>query len=98
MHLAIVASTVFLISNPKNNDVDNSKSLIQNIQTLKEESQNRNVLIKNIGDITDFKWDYVYSFEPYTSKENIEKAIGFKSDKIKESVNDGDKSSYFYKG
>ena len=72
--LAIVASTVFLISNPKNNDVDNSKSLIQNIQTLKEESQNRNVLIKNIGDITDFKWDYVYSFEPYTSKENIEKA------------------------
>ncbi|MFQ7120284.1 MAG: M56 family metallopeptidase [Intestinibacter sp.] len=42
--LAIVASTVFLISNPKNNDVDNSKSLIQNIQTLKEESQNRNVL------------------------------------------------------
>lgn len=66
--LAIVASTVFLISNPKNNDVDNSKSLIQNIQTLKEESQNRNVLIKNIGDITDFKWDYVYSFEPYTQK------------------------------
>lgn len=96
--LAIVASTVFLISNPKNNDVDNSKSLIQNIQTLKEESQNRNVLIKNIGDITDFKWDYVYSFEPYTSKENIEKAIGFKSDKIKESVNEGTNQVIFTKG
>ena len=96
--LAIVASTVFLISNPKNNDVDNSKSLIQNIQTLKEESQNRNVLIKNIGDITDFKWDYIYSFEPYTSKENIEKAIGFKSDKIKESVNEGTNQVIFTKG
>ncbi|MDU2112259.1 MAG: M56 family metallopeptidase, partial [Clostridiales bacterium] len=96
--LAIVASTVFLISNPKNNDVDNSKSLIQNIQTLKKDSQNRNVLIKNIGDITDFKWDYVYSFEPYTSKENIEKAIGFKSDKIKESVNEGTNQVIFTKG
>ena len=51
-----------------------------------------------LGDITDFKWDYVYSFEPYTSKENIEKAIGFKSDKIKESVNEGTNQVIFTKG
>lgn len=96
--LVIVVFTVFLMSNPKNTNVDNSKSLIKNIQELKKDSQNKNVLVKNIRDITDFKWDYLYSFEPYTSKEDIEKAIGFKSDKIKESVNEGTNQVIFTKG
>ena len=96
--LVLASSILFLISNPKNNNLNNSKYLIENIKLLEQKSENDNVLVKDIGDLTDFKWDYLYNFSPYTSKENIEKAIGFKSNKIKESVNEGMNQVIFTKG
>ncbi|MGM9533035.1 M56 family metallopeptidase, partial [Intestinibacter sp.] len=76
--LIITSSTLFLISNPKNNDLDNSKSLVKNIEALEQKSENKNVLIEDLAELTDFEWDYLYSFSPYASKEDIESAIGFK--------------------
>lgn len=86
--LVVVVSTVFLISNPKDNALDNAESLIKNTKILHEQSENKYVLVKDIGDLTDFEWDYLYNFSPYTSKKDIEAAIGFESDEIKETVNE----------
>lgn len=37
-----------------------------------------------INEVIPFKWDAVYTFGPYTSKEDIESVIGFRSPDIKE--------------
>lgn len=43
-----------------------------------------------LNDIVPFQWDAVYTFEPYQSKESIEKTIGFKSAAVKENnINEG---------
>lgn len=39
--------------------------------------------------LTPFEWDAVYTFSPYTSKEEIEDAIGFSSISIEETVSEG---------
>jgi hypothetical protein len=43
----------------------------------------------NLREITPFKWDVAYSFPPYTSKEDIYKTVGYKWDRISETVNEG---------
>lgn len=42
-----------------------------------------------LNEIVPFEWDTVYTFPPYTSHSEIEKIIGFKSNSIKETVNEG---------
>lgn len=42
-----------------------------------------------LSDITPFAWDTVYSFDPYTTKEEMEKVLGFKSRHLKEAVSEG---------
>lgn len=42
-----------------------------------------------LNEIVPFDWDTVYTFDPYTSKKEIEEAIGFKSNSIKETVSEG---------
>ena len=39
--------------------------------------------------IIPFDWDMVYTFAPYTSKEEIEKTIGLYSDVIQETISEG---------
>ncbi|MBQ7860296.1 MAG: hypothetical protein IJ347_09225 [Faecalibacterium sp.] len=39
--------------------------------------------------VTPFVWDTVYTFSPYTSKEEIARVIGFSSISIKETVSEG---------
>ncbi|MBS4959434.1 MAG: hypothetical protein KHZ62_01255 [Clostridiales bacterium] len=41
-----------------------------------------------LNEIVPFAWDKVYTFGPYTSKEEIQKEIGFHSNAIKESVSE----------
>ncbi|USK68529.1 hypothetical protein [Peribacillus asahii] len=43
----------------------------------------------NLLDITPFEWDVVYSFKPYTTKDDIYETVGYKWDTISESVNEG---------
>lgn len=43
-----------------------------------------------LNEVVPFEWDSVYMPDPYASKENIEKLIGFKSASIKENwINEG---------
>lgn len=62
--------------------------------------------IENLSKFTLFKWDTLYSFTPYTSKEKIYETIGYKWDDISETVSeemnqivfidDGKVVCYFY--
>ncbi len=42
-----------------------------------------------LNEVVPFKWDTLYSFEPYASEDQIEEIIGFKSRSIKETVSEG---------
>lgn len=35
-----------------------------------------------LGDLTEFEWDYLYTFSPYTPKETMEEVVGFESKDI----------------
>ena len=63
----------------------------QNEDLLKEEvlSLAASVDTVNLREITPFKWDVAYSFPPYTPKEDIYKTVGYKWDRISETVNEG---------
>lgn len=54
--------------------------------------------IITLNEVVPFDWDVVYTFEPYTSKEEIEKKIGFKSVSIRETVNEGMVQLLFVRG
>lgn len=60
----------------------NNKSLCKSIEAITASEI-------NLTDIVPFQWDTVYTFTPYTSKDTIEKVIGFKSDDIQETINEG---------
>lgn len=51
-----------------------------------------------LNEIVPFDWDTVYTFNPYTDKETIEKAIGIKSNLIKEVKNETMVQLIFVKG
>lgn len=45
-----------------------------------------------------FEWSTVYTFDPYVTRSEIEKIIGFKSNAIQETVNEGMVQLLFVKG
>lgn len=69
----------------------NNYHLKQNMQTISESEVTLNSVVP-------FEWDTVYTFPPYTSKAKIEKIIGFESNEIKETVNEGMVNLLFVKG
>ena len=72
-------------------DKDTVKQLITNTHSL-------NKYFK-LNEVVPFDWDIVYTFQPYTPKENIEEIIGFKSSSIKENnINEGMVHLLFVKG
>lgn len=52
----------------------------------------------SLDEVVPFKWDKVYTFAPYTSKEEIEETIGLSSSAITETVNEGMVQLIFVKG
>lgn len=48
-----------------------------------------NVKTINLIDISLFKWDTIYSFSPYTPKRDIYDIVGYKWDRISETVSEG---------
>ena len=42
----------------------------------------------NLQELTEFEWDLLYVFGPYTSKKEIEEVIGFESDNITDNMAD----------
>lgn len=70
----------------------NNKKLENSIKSIQSDN------IK-LNEVVPFEWDVVYTFEPYASKESIEKIIGFKSNSIKENnINEGMVHLLFVKG
>lgn len=51
-----------------------------------------------LNEVVPFAWDAVYTFAPYTSKEQIEAEIGFRSNRIRETVSEGMTQLVFVKG
>jgi hypothetical protein len=50
------------------------------------------------NDIVPFEWDKVYTFDPYTTEQEIEEIIGFESNDITETVSEGMTQLLFIKG
>lgn len=51
----------------------------------------------SLSDLATFEWDTMYNFVPFTTKERIEEVIGFSSDDIKETFNEGHTQLIFVK-
>lgn len=41
-----------------------------------------------LSDLTPFQWDYVYSFDPYTSREEMENVLGFSDSRLKQTASE----------
>lgn len=51
-----------------------------------------------LNEIVPFEWNKVYTFDPYTTKQEIERIIGFQSNNISETVSEGMTQLIFVKG
>lgn len=56
-----------------------------------------NADIEDLSQFTPFKWDTLYSFAPYTPKEEVYKIIGYRWDNLSETVNEGMNQIVFVK-
>ncbi len=70
----------------------NNYSLLQNIQKLTE-IKPKSITLQ---ELTDFEWDYVYNFAPYTNQKYIEDMIGMKSCIPLYFRGDGDETSILF--
>lgn len=60
-----------------------------NNHKLQKAVQSLEADVVNWNDVVPFDWETVYTFDPYTTIEEIEKTIGFSSRSIQETVNEG---------
>jgi len=70
----------------------NEKLLKKHIKSIDE-----SVETVNLSDVTPFEWDLVYSFSPYTPREEIYETVGYQWDRILETVNEGMNQLVFLK-
>ncbi|MEH7238021.1 hypothetical protein [Bacillus sp. JJ1562] len=63
---------------------------VKNEELLREQvlSIGQSVETINLTDVTPFKWDTAYSFSPYTPKKEIYETVGYKWDRIRETVSE----------
>lgn len=59
-----------------------------NDNRLEDAVRNLSAETITLEDLVPFEWDIVYTFAPYTSREDIADAIGFDSPEIKETVSE----------
>lgn len=80
-----ILSVVVLISLLKKDLWEVNEELLKDEVLSIEES----IETVNLSDITPFEWDIVYSFDPYTPKDTIYETVGYKWERISETVNEG---------
>ena len=92
--VALIMLLIILFISQKKNEIWEV-----NEDLLKEEVLSINQALKtvNLADITPFEWDIAYSFDPYTSKDQIYETVGYKWDDIVETVNEGMNQIVFMK-
>lgn len=78
--ILIIALAYIAIGNPM--VFFNNQKLKREVTAIKSDNV-------KLNEIVPFEWDTVYTFEPYTNKEQIEDVIGFKSYSIQETVSEG---------
>lgn len=69
-----------------------------NNRRLKQTLTSLNAQTVALNEIVPFRWDVVYTFDPYQPKEDMEKIIGFKSSALCETVSEGMVQLVFVKG
>lgn len=92
--IVFIIICTFLAFKLKGKDIklsNNTKKLEVN---LKSNLNKENSVCK---DLFDFDYDKVYVFQPYLSKREMEKEIGFKYNKLRETVNEGMMNILFVK-
>ncbi|MCC3357049.1 hypothetical protein [Bacillus sp. REN16] len=71
----------------------------KNEELLREQilSIGQSVETIELTDVTPFEWDTIYSFSPYTPKEQIYEIVGYKWDRISETMSEGMNQIVFLK-
>lgn len=87
--IVILAISYYIIGNPF--IAYNNYQLKQSIRTISKTEV-------TLNEVVPFEWDAVYTFTPYASRSEIEEIIGFKSNAIKETINEGMVQLLFVKG
>ncbi len=82
--MAAVAAALFYV-------IFGNPVLVVNEARLKKALTSMDVSQKTLTleETVPFSWDEVYSFDPYTSREEMERVLGFPDSGLKETVNEG---------
>ena len=91
--ISIIITLVFIVNPVKKDLWDINASKLKD----KSDDLERTTVIKDFSKWTPFEWDLLYSFAPYTTKDRIYEVIGYKWDKINETVNDNMNQIVFLK-
>jgi hypothetical protein len=92
--VGVIVITIMLSLNYLKTDIwdSNAKKLSNAFNIISGDAR-----IDNLSQFTPFEWDTLYSFDPYTSKDEIYKTIGYKWDQISETVNENMNQIVFMK-
>ncbi|MCT4595639.1 MAG: hypothetical protein N4A57_15430 [Anaeromicrobium sp.] len=82
----VLICSVIILVNPFKEKVWDLNSKLLRKEVLSLEQTDKRI---NLSRLTPFQWDRIYSFSPYTSKEEIYKALGYKWDYACETLNEG---------
>lgn len=84
--ITVITITILVVFNPFKKDIwdTNADKLKNSFNFISE-----NAVIEDLSKFTPFKWDTLYSFAPYTPKEEVYKIIGYRWDNISEIINEG---------
>ena len=92
--IAIVFVAIIIIFNSFQKDMwdINADKLIKSFQVISGDAD-----IEDLSRFIPFEWDELYSFAPYTSKKTIYETIGYKWDRISETVDESMNQMVFVK-
>ncbi|MFJ7678469.1 hypothetical protein ACIQXQ_10545 [Peribacillus sp. NPDC097198] len=85
---------VFIWANPFKKEIWDTNAKLLEDKILTMEIPDEPV---NLTEFTPFEWDKVYSFPAYYTKEDVYDTVGYKWDRIKETVNEGMNQIVFMK-
>jgi hypothetical protein len=92
--IAVFIITTLIIVNLMKKDLwdINADKLKKSFQPISGDA-----VIDDLSQWTPFEWDILYSFAPYTPKDEIYKTIGYKWDNISETISEGMNQIVFVK-
>ncbi|WP_342560458.1 hypothetical protein NSQ95_05520 [Psychrobacillus sp. FSL W7-1457] len=92
--VAIVIVSIFVLVDLFMEDLWESNENLLKEEVLSIEESVENI---NFNELTPFEWDVAYAFDPYTTNDTIYETVGYKWDKIRETINEGMNQIVFLK-